>query len=71
MVIKARYEDGVFKPLHSVALAEGTVVDIEISKTLPKRPSLKRSGFVGIWKDRKDIKDGVSYEDSLRKQPRT
>jgi len=71
MVIKARYEDGVFKPLTGVALAEGTVLDIEIPKTPRKRWSLRRSGFVGMWKDRKDIKDGVSYEDRLRQQPRT
>ena len=71
MVIKARYEGGVFKPLKGVALAEGTVLDIEIPKPPRKRSSLRRSGFVGMWKDRKDIKDGLSYEDRLRQQPRT
>ena len=51
--------------------AEGTVLDIELPKTTRKRFVVERSGFVGMWKDRKDIKDGVSYEDHLRQQPRT
>ena len=69
MVIKARYEGGVFKPLKGVALAEGTVLDIEIPKPPRKRSSLRRSGFGGMWKDRKDIKGGV-YEDRLRQPVR-
>ena len=70
MVIKTRYENGVFKPLTEVTLMEGAVLDIELPKAARRRSSLKRSGFAGMWKDREDIEDGLSYEDRLRRRPR-
>jgi predicted DNA-binding antitoxin AbrB/MazE fold protein len=72
MVISARYEKGVFKPLDNVTLEEGTVVEVYVSDKSAARvsPSIQELGFVGMWKDRSDIKDGVSYVDALRDSPR-
>jgi predicted DNA-binding antitoxin AbrB/MazE fold protein len=72
MVIEAKYENGVFKPLVEVKLEEGTTVEIHINreKTGRKAPSIRELGFVGMWADREDIKDGVSYVNGLRDQTR-
>lgn len=37
--------------------------------TLKKR-SLKDYGFVGMWKRRRDIKDGISYTKKIREWKR-
>ena len=68
MVIEAKYENGVFKPLVEVKLEEGTTVEIHINReqTGRKAPSIRELGFVGMWADREDIKDGVSYVNRLR-----
>ncbi len=68
MVIEAKYENGVFKPIGEVKLEEGTTVEIHINrdKTAGKAPSIRELGFVGMWADRDDIKDGVSYVNRLR-----
>lgn len=71
MVVKARYENGVFKPLGKVRLKEGTVLEIDIPANDPAHKSISDLGFVGMWEDRKDIKDGVSYVDRLRDNPMT
>ena len=72
MVIEAKYEDGVFRPLRKVRLREGTMVEIHINREdHPRRArSIRELGFVGMWAKRKDIKDGVSYVNSLRDSPR-
>lgn len=69
MVIRAKYEDGVFKPLGRVKLKEGTVLDIYVSAEKKKSGSVKKMAFAGMWKDRADIKDGVSYVNKLRENP--
>jgi len=68
MVIEAKYENGVFKPLVEVKLEEGTTVEIHINReqTGRKAPSIRELGFAGMWADREDIKDGVSYVNRLR-----
>ena len=68
MIIRAKYENGVFKPLEDVKLAEGTLVKISVPvEDPPKRPkSVRDSPAFGMWADRDDIPDGVSYEDALR-----
>jgi hypothetical protein len=71
MTIAAKYEHGVFKPLEGVAIDEGTLVEVHI----PEKPALARRsirdlGFVGMWADRDDIRDGVSYVNHLRDNPR-
>jgi predicted DNA-binding antitoxin AbrB/MazE fold protein len=73
MVIEAKYEKGVFRPLGKIKLKEGTVVEIHVSReqTARKALSIRELGFAGMWSDRADIKDGVSYVNSLRNNPRT
>ena len=68
MVIEAKYEDGVFRPLRKVTLKEGTVVEIHVNREdTPKRAqSIRELGFAGMWAKRADIKDGVSYASKLR-----
>ena len=72
MVIEAKYENGVFKPLRRVELKEGTVVEIHVNRgqTARKVSSIRELGFAGMWADRADIKDGVSYVNNLRDWPR-
>lgn len=72
MVIEAKYENGVFRPLGKVKLKEGTVVEIHVNRgpTVSKAVSIRELGFAGMWADRADIKDGVSYVNSLRDSPR-
>ena len=73
MTIAAKYEDGVFKPLEDVKLKEGTVVEVYLpseQKTAGSRRSIKDLPFYGMWADRTDIEDGVSYVNKLRDNPR-
>jgi len=68
MVILAKYEHGVFKPLEELLLEEGTVVEVYFpqTKAAKKRKSIRESGIFGIWQDRIDIKDGLDYVNKLR-----
>jgi predicted DNA-binding antitoxin AbrB/MazE fold protein len=72
MVIEAKYENGVFRPLGKVKLKEGTVVEIHVDREETHRrvQSIRELGFTGMSSDRADIKDGVSYVNSLRDRPR-
>ncbi len=72
MVIEAKYENGVFKPLGKVKLEEGTVVEIHVNReqTPRKGLSIRELGFAGMWSDRADIRDGLSFVNSLRDNPR-
>ena len=72
MVIEAKYEDGVFRPLRKVKLKEGTVVEIHVNReNTPRRAqSIRELGFAGMWRDRADIKDGMGYVDALRNSGR-
>jgi predicted DNA-binding antitoxin AbrB/MazE fold protein len=72
MVIEAKYENGVFKPLGKIRLKEGTVVEIHFNRgrSAGKASSIGELGFAGMWADREDIKDGVSYVNNLRDSPR-
>jgi len=71
MTIAAKYENGVFKPLEDVKLAEGTRVEVHLpAEAARKRPkSVRQFAAFGMWADRDDIPDGVTYEDRIR-QPR-
>ena len=71
MAIAAKYEDGVFKPLEDVKLKEGTRVEVHVpAENIPKRPkSVRDSPIFGMWADRDDIPDGVTYVNRLR-EPR-
>ena len=68
MVIEAKYENGVFRPLGKVTLKEGTVVEIHVNReeTHGKAQSIRELGFAGMWADRVDIKDGVSCVNNSR-----
>jgi predicted DNA-binding antitoxin AbrB/MazE fold protein len=73
MTIAAKYEDGVFKPLEAVKVEEGTVVEVYLpseQKPEARGRSIKDLPFYGIWADRTDIEDGVSYVNKLRDNPR-
>jgi predicted DNA-binding antitoxin AbrB/MazE fold protein len=69
MTIAAKYEDGVFKPLEEVKLPEGTEVEVQVPATPEPKPrkSIRDTAIFGIWADRDDIPDGVTYVNRLRK----
>ncbi len=71
MTIPATYENGVFKPLEDVRLAEGARVEVHVlAEGMLKKPkSVREFAAFGMWADRDDIPDGVTYEDRMR-QPR-
>ena len=71
MTIAAKYEDGVFKPLEDVKLCEGTRVEVHVREAAerPRPKSLRELAAFGMWADRDDIPDGVTYEDRIR-EPR-
>jgi len=66
MVVQARLEAGVFKPLTTVDLPEGTVVEVSVPGAEPARLSVREFDFCGMWKDREDIPDGVTYVNRQR-----
>ena len=73
--IRVKYEDGVFKPLKKPGkLKEGASGEVHLDevhiRTTRKRPSVRSSEFFGLWKDRKDMEDGVSYVRTLRSKSR-
>jgi predicted DNA-binding antitoxin AbrB/MazE fold protein len=73
MTIPAKYEKGIFRPLENVAIKEGTVVEVHVpaeGESALGRRSIKDLPFYGMWADRDDIADGVSYVNALRNNPR-
>jgi hypothetical protein len=73
MTIPAKYEKGVFRALQDVAIKDGTIVEGYVpaeNEPARKRPSIRDLLFYGIWADRDDITDGVSYVNTLRNNPR-
>ena len=73
MTVSAKYENGVFKPLESVQMKEGTVVEVYVpaeQQSGSERHSIMDLPFFGMWKDRTDIGDGVEYVNRLRDNPR-
>lgn len=68
--IRVRYEGGVFKPLQKTeSIEEGSEGEVRLTRN-NERPSLRSSKFFGLWKDRKDIKDGAAYVRKLRSEAR-
>jgi hypothetical protein len=68
VTIPAKFEGGVFCPLESVAIEEGTLVEVHVPEEPPQRPkSVRDSPIFGMWADRDDIPDGVTYEDRIRR----
>jgi predicted DNA-binding antitoxin AbrB/MazE fold protein len=71
MTIPAKYENGVFKPLGVVEIEEGTIVDVYLPHREKHKPSsIRELGFTGMWADRDEITDGLSYVDHLRNSRR-
>jgi AF2212-like protein len=71
MMIPARYEKGVFKPLEELQIQEGTVVEVYVPRREKVRPrSIGDLEFAGMWAHRDDITDGASYVNGLRDNPR-
>jgi predicted DNA-binding antitoxin AbrB/MazE fold protein len=70
MMIPAKYENGVFRPLQDVRIREGTLVEVNVPAEAPAgRPrSIGDTAFAGMWKDREDITDSVEYVDRLRRE---
>ena len=70
MVIRAKYENVVFKPIGAVGLKEGTVVELEVPP--PSAGTIRVSGlpFVGLFKRRRDIPDGITSVNRLRDKAR-
>ena len=70
MTITAKYEDGVFKPLETVTISEGTIVEVHVPSYADRLRAKSRSvgdfAFYGMWKDRTDINDSVKYISNLR-----
>jgi len=69
MIIPAKYENGVFRPLEIIDMKEGTVVEVPVPaerEAASPRRSIKNLPFYGMWKDRTDIGDGVDYANRLR-----
>ena len=71
MAIAAKYDDGAFKPLEDVNRAEAPWSKCgSFQRPTPKpRQSFRDLPFFGMWADREDIRDGVTYVNRLR-QPR-
>jgi predicted DNA-binding antitoxin AbrB/MazE fold protein len=73
IIIRAIYEDGVFKPLEPLDMADREIVElhIELAGDAAARLTARRlleSELVGMWKDRADIKDSTAYARRLREQ---
>jgi len=71
--IRVRYEDGVFRPLQRVrSVKEGAIGEVRLKEmqTPEKRVSVRSSEFFGLWKDRENVGDGLSYIRKLRSQTR-
>ena len=49
MTIAAKYEDGVFKPLEDVMIAEGAIVEVYVPQEEKAAPrSIRDLGFAGM-----------------------
>lgn len=72
MVVKVKYENGVFRPLEDVPVEEGTIAEVYLpgEKLLRKPRSIRELGICGMWKDREDIPDGIEYVNRIRKYRR-
>ena len=74
MMISAKFENGVFKPLEDVTIQEGTVVEVCLPSWADRLKSKSRPiqefAFYGLWKDRADLDDSVEYVKRLRRNLR-
>jgi predicted DNA-binding antitoxin AbrB/MazE fold protein len=67
--IRVKYEDGVFRPLRRVrSIKNGAIGEVRLAEEQKpaKRVSVRSSEFFGLWKDRKELGNGLSYSRFLR-----
>ena len=70
MVIRAKYQNGVFKPLEAVIVKEGAEAEVYIrekGKPGRSRKSVKDYAVYGMWRNRTDIVDGIEYANRIRR----
>ena len=70
MVIKARYVNGVFKPIEAAIVKEGVEADvylIEKGNSEKASKSVQDYAVYGMWKDRTDIGDGIEFVNRIRR----
>ena len=59
--LKVKFKNGEFSPLTPVTgIEEGETVEVLLKK------NIKNMAFVGMWKDRNDIKSGLEYVKKVR-----
>lgn len=59
--LKVKFKNGEFSPITPVnGIEEGETVEVILKK------SIKNLEFVGMWKDRDDIKSGLEYVRKVR-----
>lgn len=67
MTVPAKYENGVFKPLATAEIKEGTIVTVHVPHQEKVKPrSIRDLGFAGMWAYYDDIADGLGYLNELR-----
>jgi predicted DNA-binding antitoxin AbrB/MazE fold protein len=69
MVVKVRYENGVFRLLEDVPVKEGTIAEVYLpaERDNGKRKSVRDYAACGMWADRTDFSDGEHYGARMRK----
>ena len=59
--LKMRFKNGEFSPITPVnGIEEGETVEVILKK------SIRNLEFVGMWKNRNDIKSGLEYVKKIR-----
>lgn len=59
--LKVKFKNGEFSPITPVnGIEEGETVEVILKK------SIKYLEFVGMWKDRTDVKNGLEYVRKVR-----
>ena len=70
MAIKAKYENGVFKPVEDVRVREGAEADVYLRREGnggKRKKSVKDYDVYGMWKNRSDIGAGIEYVNRIRR----
>jgi hypothetical protein len=53
MTVRAKYENGVFRPLDQVQIEEGTIVEVYVpagrQRSGPRPRSVREFAFCGMW----------------------
>ena len=65
-----RLELSLSSKAKGVRLNEETVLELYTPTKKAKKRSIRAFSFAGMWKNRKDIRDGLDYVNRLRDNPR-